>query len=283
MAKAIETPKVYSTAKPVPVGSLKPNKWNPNVMSPDMLASLMVGMQRDGFIGALLVQKGKGVIIDGEHRWICAKRLGMKSVPAIELAVDDAKAKELTIALNQKRGYFDEEKLAALVQEIAEASNLPRKELQVVLGLTGKEIDIILDDISSEAEKEVANALENEGGKAKGLPKPKSRSADLTGGDEDDPPEALAEEGESPNYEKGQEGEEVVGDGNPEDKPGNFPITFYAPTLRQYEEMRLFFLNGKDGVLDFSKLQEVVDTFHQTDADAFAEFCEKASADGGLV
>lgn len=281
MTKAQEAPKVYSTAKPVPTGSLKPNKWNPNVMSPDMLASLMVGMQRDGFIGALLIQKGTGVIIDGEHRWICSKRLGMKTVPAIELAVDDAKAKELTIALNQKRGYFDEEKLAALVQEIAEVSNLPRKELQVVLGLTGKEIDIILDDISSKAEKEVAEAMEKEEGKTKGLLKPKSRPADMTGGDGDEePPEALAEEGESPNYGKGQEGEETVGDG---DKTGKFPLTFYAPTLNQYEEMRIIFLDGHDGVLDFKRLQSVVDAFHRADPDAFVEFCEKATADGGLA
>lgn len=111
----------------VPIDSVQPNPWNPNVMSKETYASLKHGLSQDGWLSsqALLVwgsdENGdeKNVIIDGEHRWRVAKEIGFSEVPVVRLSgVSEAKVKSLTVAMNQRRGAFDDDKLAELIQAI---------------------------------------------------------------------------------------------------------------------------------------------------------------------
>lgn len=102
---------------------LQPNPWNPNVMSEDDLRKEMASITEFGFVDPMTVrwhaESGYYQIIDGEHRWKAATRLGMASVPCIVLTVDDATAEQLTIVLNDLRGKPNEEKLAALVRDLS--------------------------------------------------------------------------------------------------------------------------------------------------------------------
>ncbi len=110
-----------------PLDSVKPNPWNPNQHTLRIFESLKHGLRTDGWLAsqALLVwgtdQDGqtKNLIIDGEHRWRAAFELDMTEAPMVFLhGLPEAKAKALTIAMNQRRGEFDAAQLEELVRSI---------------------------------------------------------------------------------------------------------------------------------------------------------------------
>jgi hypothetical protein len=59
-----------------------------------------------------------GTIVDGEHRWRAAKRIGLKKVPVHYLEESDAEAKMDTVAFNRFRGDFDMFKLADVFERL---------------------------------------------------------------------------------------------------------------------------------------------------------------------
>lgn len=104
---------------------VKPNPWNPNRMTQFLLDSTREGMRRRGWLAshALLVwgtdEKGvrRDLIIDGEHRWTCARDLEMQTGPMVFLdGVTERDATALTIELNQKRGEPVQDKLAEILR-----------------------------------------------------------------------------------------------------------------------------------------------------------------------
>lgn len=110
-----------------PLDRLKPNPWNPNRMTDFERESLEAGLKFDGWIvsQSLLVWstddagERRDLIIDGEHRWRAATRLGFTVGPVVRLeGLAENDAKKLTIKLNSKRGSFKRESLEALVREI---------------------------------------------------------------------------------------------------------------------------------------------------------------------
>ena len=56
------------TIEYVPVGSIKPNAYNPNRQSEQEHEMLLRSIQDNGFTQPVIVNT-EGVIIDGEHRW----------------------------------------------------------------------------------------------------------------------------------------------------------------------------------------------------------------------
>ncbi len=141
-----------------PLDSVRPNGYNPNVQAPHVYASLLHGLQTDGWLAsqALLVwgtdEGGSPVnlIIDGEHRWRAARDLGMTEGPMVFLhGVTAAKAKALTVAMNQRRGEFDEEGLSALLHSLDQAPGV--EALSLDLGLSVDYLESLLSDGSSSA------------------------------------------------------------------------------------------------------------------------------------
>lgn len=111
----------------VPLARVSPNGWNPNRMEAHVYASLRHALQTEGWLAsqALLVwgtdEKGvaRNLIIDGEHRWTVARELGFKECPMVFLTgLAEARAKALTVAMNNRRGRFDEALLADLVRSL---------------------------------------------------------------------------------------------------------------------------------------------------------------------
>jgi ParB-like chromosome segregation protein Spo0J len=128
---------------------LKPNGWNPNVVTPEKMVSIEYGFRTDGWLvsQALLVwrkdETGKvqNVIIDGEHRWKAARSVGLAEGPVVFLdGVSEVDAKSLTIKLNQKRGEWDEDALAALLREVQGSS----EDLGLDFGFDGGELERLL-------------------------------------------------------------------------------------------------------------------------------------------
>jgi hypothetical protein len=118
-----DTHGIRGTPELIPVADLKPNPWNYNTQSDKTFSKLAASIRRHGFARPLLVRThtdGTKEIIDGEHGWRAAKLLGMTAVPCINLgSVSDARAREMTIVLNELGGAPDEARLADLVREIS--------------------------------------------------------------------------------------------------------------------------------------------------------------------
>jgi len=121
--------------------SVKPNGWNPNVMTPRVQRSIEHGFRKDGWISshALLVwgtdERGvrRDVIIDGEHRWLAAIAVGLVEGPMVFLdGLTEREAKALTVKLDQKRGRFADDKLDALLKSIRD--DAPIGEMALDLG-----------------------------------------------------------------------------------------------------------------------------------------------------
>lgn len=136
---------------------LKPNGWNPNVVTPEKMASIEYGFRTDGWLAsqALLVWRkddaGKiqNVIIDGEHRWKAARTVGLADGPVVFLdGVSETEAKALTIKLNQKRGEWDEDALGKLLREVQGSS----EDLGLDFGFDGDELAKLLGEGGSEGQ-----------------------------------------------------------------------------------------------------------------------------------
>lgn len=150
-ATAAPLPRTVGEQRMIRLDSVQPNGWNPNQMTPEVLASLKHGLLNDGWLAsqALLVwasdenDKSKLVIIDGEHRWRAAQELGFVEGPAVFLyALTEAKAKALTVGMNQKRGSWNEQALAQLLGELAVDKS--SEALALDLGFTTKGVDALL-------------------------------------------------------------------------------------------------------------------------------------------
>lgn len=125
--EAVTGPRVVGKVQMLPLASVKANSWNMNGMTDFQKESLKQGLAKDGWMAsqALLIWgtdtkgKAKNIIIDGEHRWIAASELGMKTGPMVVLeGVSEIDAKALTIKMNHKRGESDPERLALVVKEL---------------------------------------------------------------------------------------------------------------------------------------------------------------------
>lgn len=120
-------PRIVGTPVLRPLASVRPNGWNPNVMTAAQTSSLRWGLQHEGWLAsqALLVwasdKKGvaKNLIIDGEHRWQEASALGFVEGPMVLLEkISERQAKTLTLKLDALRGNFAEAPLALIVKEL---------------------------------------------------------------------------------------------------------------------------------------------------------------------
>ncbi len=141
------------------LATVRPNPWNPNEMDDATRASLAYGLEHDGWLAsqALLVWRtddvgaDQMVIIDGEHRWTEAQKVGFKDGPMVFLdglsAVD---AKALTIKLNQKRGAWNQDKLGDLLRDLAK--DTPDGLLAVDLGIADDALAKLLADAAAAGE-----------------------------------------------------------------------------------------------------------------------------------
>jgi len=130
----------------LPVGKLRPNPWNPNRMSPEMLHKLREYIRREGLVEPLVVRaKGEEYeILGGYHRWkICAEELGYERVPCILLDLDDRRAKILSINLNELKGQSVPDLLARLVHDLS--AELSLDDLSSQLPYSKAELDDVLE------------------------------------------------------------------------------------------------------------------------------------------
>ena len=147
----------------VSIDKLKPNKWNPNEVSEENLKKLRKSIKRHGILMPILVLPDY-TIIDGEHRWICATKLGWKKVPVIVLECSKLEARELTINLNYLRGEADWDKYCSVVGYFNNKGWTPEK-IESVLPLSIVDVDEMLAEVNvnlREIEKKLERDLERQ-------------------------------------------------------------------------------------------------------------------------
>jgi DNA modification methylase len=99
---SIKIPKISNFV----ITELKTDGKNPNKMTEKQKTALKKNIKEFGFIVPIITNEDL-VIADGEHRWICAKELGMREVPVVRLPVSDVDRRILRQVLNKLKGSHD--------------------------------------------------------------------------------------------------------------------------------------------------------------------------------
>jgi ParB-like chromosome segregation protein Spo0J len=132
---------------------LKPNDYNPNVVSEDNLKLLTQSILVNGWTLPIVVRPDFG-IIDGFHRWTVSGREPLKSklggkVPVVIVDhKDESEDVYGTITHNRARGTHQLEPMKAIVQRLV-ASGKTVKEIGKQLGMKPEEV-FRLSDFSRE-------------------------------------------------------------------------------------------------------------------------------------
>lgn len=106
---------------------LVPNPWNTNIVSPDNEAKLEESIKRNGVFKPVIVREvdGQYEILGGEHRWQVASKLGLATVPVMNLGpIDEKRAKEISVIDNSRYGADDTISFAELLKSIGDNGEL---------------------------------------------------------------------------------------------------------------------------------------------------------------
>lgn len=144
------------TIEEVPIDSLVPDPANPRRMAARELEALTRSMSEFGFIDPVIARKETRVVIGGHQRLVAARKLGLKTVPAIFLEISEEKARLLNVALNKISGEFDEELLAQL---LASLEGTPELDLSHS-GFDGAEIDELLRSLETRGKRDRPECLD---------------------------------------------------------------------------------------------------------------------------
>lgn len=110
----------------IPIEKIKPNPWNPNVMSTEVFNALVENIKEIGMVEPIMLvpdpdEEGTYLVISGEHRWEAMKLLDYKTAPSIireEFDMDMQKFQ--TVRMNVLKGRMDPVKFTQLFDEMAE-------------------------------------------------------------------------------------------------------------------------------------------------------------------
>lgn len=150
--KKISTLKVL-TVEYVKPDSLAPNNYNPNVQTERDFELLLSSMSEDGFTQPILVHRKTRTIIDGEHRWRAAHRLGLTELPVVFTDMTPEQMRISTLRHNRARGSEDIELTIEVLKDLRELGAL--EHAVDSLGMSDKEINALLDDLPA-PEKQAA-------------------------------------------------------------------------------------------------------------------------------
>lgn len=137
----------------VPINKLKPNNYNPNVVTKENLELLTQSILTNGWTLPIVV-KPDYTIIDGFHRWTVAQREPLKNKLAgmVPVVIVDHKSHSEdiygTITHNRARGTHVIGPMKAIVRELVNTGT-PMKEIEKQTGMKKEEI-FRLSDFSRE-------------------------------------------------------------------------------------------------------------------------------------
>lgn len=130
----------------VPVGMLKPNSYNPNRQSPEDFELLCKSMEEDGFTQPILALKD-GVIVDGEHRWRAAQKLGYEEVPVVFVEMTPEQMRIATLRHNRARGSEDLQLTSQMLRDLERLGAL--EYVKDELMIDDKDLKYLLQDVAA--------------------------------------------------------------------------------------------------------------------------------------
>jgi ParB/RepB/Spo0J family partition protein len=115
----------------IAIGQITPNEYNPNRMSQDEFAELVAEVKHLGRLPKPVVVRPNGqgfLIVDGEHGWRAAQKVGLAEIPCEVIDADDFEAMRQTYKRNQ-HGTHEPIKLGRMFQRMMEDRKLSQRDL----------------------------------------------------------------------------------------------------------------------------------------------------------
>ena len=129
----------------VPVADLHPNDYNPNRQSDHDFELLLRSMTEDGFTQPIVVQREGNSIVDGEHRWRAAQKLGYESVPVVFVDMTPEQMRIATLRHNRARGSEDIDLASSVLRDLQQLGALDWAQDSLMLDDT--ELARLLEDV----------------------------------------------------------------------------------------------------------------------------------------
>jgi ParB family chromosome partitioning protein len=125
------------SAQQVPVSRIKPNPFQPRkVFRPEELQELVQSVKERGILQPIVVRK-KGElweIIAGERRYRAAQKLGMLTIPVIEVQASDVESLELALIENLQRADLSPLEEAEGYRRLQEEFDMTQEQISQKVG-----------------------------------------------------------------------------------------------------------------------------------------------------
>lgn len=125
---------------------IRPNDYNPNRQNSHEFTMLCKSIEEDGFTQPVIVAED-GTIVDGEHRWRAAQRLGLPLIPVVHVPMDSTQARIATLRHNRARGSEDIELAVDVLRDLEKLGALDWAADSLDIG--DDELQRLLDDIAA--------------------------------------------------------------------------------------------------------------------------------------
>ncbi len=125
------------TTQQVPLAKIKPNPFQPRkIFRPEDLQELVQSVKERGILQPIVVRRRGDAweIIAGERRYRAAQKLGMLTVPAVEVAASDVEALELALIENLQRTDLSPLEEAEGYQRLQEEFNMTQEQIALKVG-----------------------------------------------------------------------------------------------------------------------------------------------------
>jgi ParB family chromosome partitioning protein len=134
-----ETPAVPAPVQSLPVGQLKPNRFQPRThFDDDAIEELAASIRAQGVVQPLVVSPdadGTYFIIAGERRWRASRRAGLEHVPVVVRQVaDDRELLELALVENLQRSDLNVLEEAEAYLALQEKFGLAQEDIAARVG-----------------------------------------------------------------------------------------------------------------------------------------------------
>jgi ParB/RepB/Spo0J family partition protein len=126
---------------------ITPNDYNPNRQSEHDFELLVRSMSEDGFTQPIIVHKQTNQIVDGEHRWRAAQKLGYDEIPVVYVEMTPEQMRVSTLRHNRARGSEDIELAAQVLRDLQKLGALDHA--QDSLMLDDVELNRLLNEIDA--------------------------------------------------------------------------------------------------------------------------------------
>jgi ParB-like chromosome segregation protein Spo0J len=124
---------------------LIPNSYNPNRQNERDFELLCRSITEDGFTQPIVAIRDGNVIVDGEHRWRAAKKLGYVKIPVVFVDMTHEQMRVATLRHNRARGSEDVQLSAEVLRDLRELGALDWAKDSLMM--SQEEMDKILSDV----------------------------------------------------------------------------------------------------------------------------------------